>query len=194
LKTLIYLHGFNSSAQSIKALNTRQYFQEHSVDFNLSIPNLPSSPLEVVDAVTCLIREIGASQVAGFIGSSLGGYLSLYFQQSTVFESIPKIVLINPAVRPYELLVDYIGENQNPYTGERYTVESHHMNELKSLSVPSIATPDNTLLLTQTGDEVLGFQQAVSALPKAKAWVTAGGDHAYSGYLSALPAIANFFQ
>ena len=194
MKTLIYLHGFNSSAQSLKALNTKQYFQDHEVGLNLSIPSLPSSPLDAVDSINCLIRDIGVDQVAGFIGSSLGGYLSLYFQQSTMFKLTPKVVLINPAVRPYELLADYIGENQNPYTGERYTIESRHMDDLKSLSVISIANAENTFLLTQTGDEVLCFQQAVSALPNAKIWVTAGGDHSFCGYASTLPAIVNFFR
>jgi len=194
MKTLIYLHGFNSSAQSLKALNTKQYFQDHELGFNLSIPSLPSSPLEAVNTVNSLIRGIGAAQVAGFIGSSLGGYLSLYFQQSAMFKLTPRVALINPAVRPYELLADYIGENENPYTGERYTIESRHMDELKSLSVPSIATTDNTFLLTMTGDEVLDFQQAVSFLPNAKMWVAAGGDHSFCVYPCALPAIVNFFQ
>ena len=190
MKSLIYLHGFNSSPHSEKACLTRAYFEAESSRFRLHIPTLPSKPLEAIDTIDALIHSLDEDSLAGFIGSSLGGYYSLYLQYRY---QLP-VVLINPAIKPYTLLLDYLGENVNLYTGERYVVEKKHMDELKSLSVPSIATTDNTFLLTMTGDEVLDFQQAVSFLPNAKMWVAAGGDHSFCVYPCALPAIVNFFQ
>ena len=51
----------------------------------------------------------------GFIGSSMGGYFSSYLLERYG----GKAVLINPAVQPYNLLADYLGEHVNPYTKKR---------------------------------------------------------------------------
>ena len=151
---------------------------------------LPSCPLSAIDVVDELVQSLGVDSIAGFIGSSLGGYYSLYFQHRY---QLP-IVLINPAIKPYSLLLDYLGENINPYTGECYNVEKRHMEDLKSLEVDPICSPDKTFLLTQTADEVLEFQLAVSALDGAKIWIQEGGSHAFDDFLKVLPSIENFFK
>jgi len=197
LKTVIYLHGFNSSPGSEKARKTKSYFlspsSQFETQFKLETPALPSAPLEAISAVCDLVESIGAVNIAGFVGSSLGGYYSLYLQQRyTSQDHEIKTILINPAVRPFDLLQEYIGENKNPYTGECYTVKPEHMKELKSLLLPPISSSENTLLLTQTGDEVLDYQQAVSYLHGARVWVQWGGSHAFESYESVLPTIHAF--
>ena len=206
MKFIIYLHGFNSSPSSEKACLTKEFFQTRQVKINethavkgdalnVVIPNLPPSPLDAVAKVNDLIQELGIENVAGFIGSSLGGYLSLYFQhQFAQMDRKIKVVLINPAIKPYELLIDYLGDNQNPYTGERYSVEMSHMEDLRSLAVKTSARADNTFLLVQAGDEVLDFKQSVAALAKAKMWVQPKGNHAFLYFVRTLPAIYSFFQ
>jgi len=190
MKTLIYLHGFNSSPQSEKARLTCQFFEAQSAHLTIQVPELPASPSEAVAKLDTLVQSIGLNNLAGFIGSSLGGYYSLYFQQRY---KMP-VVLINPAIKPYTLLLDYLGENVNLYTGERYIVEETHMVELKALEATYIATAQNTFLLTQTSDEVLAYQQAVSHLKGAKMWIQFGGSHAFDDFNKVLPAIKNFFE
>lgn len=190
MKALIYLHGFNSSPQSKKARQTCNYFETESSNFTVHVPALPFRPKDAIKVVDELIQSLGLTSIAGFIGSSLGGYYSLYFQRRYQLPA----VLINPAVQPYTLLLDYLGENVNVYTDERYIVEMKHMDELRSLEVTSRATPENLLLLTQTGDEVLAYQDAVTRLHGAKMWVQSGGSHAFDGFRKVLPAINSFFQ
>lgn len=198
---LIYLHGFNSSPQSEKACLTQAFFSglpKQKKPPKVIVPALPSSPLKAIAHVKGLVEELGREELMGFVGSSLGGYYSLYLQHyySTLTTShtdkIPKVVLINPAVKPYELLEAYIGENKNIYTGEVYTVEPYHMDDLKSLQVKPIASPLSTYLLTQTGDEVLAFHEAVDLLRGAKMWISSGGSHAFEGFSAALPSIESF--
>ena len=191
-KALIYLHGFNSSPQSEKARLT-QAFLEQNAALRVFVPALPAAPLEAIKTIHQLVGELGQENVLGFIGSSLGGFYSLYLQRFyTTAQCQPKLVLINPAIRPYELLLDYLGENQNMYTGERYYVEQSHMADLQSLVVEPEMSSRSVYLLTQTHDEVLDFQQAVSLLRGARMWIQAGGSHAFEGYSGVLPSILSF--
>jgi len=190
MKALIYLHGFNSSPQSEKACLTCEYFEKNSSYLKVYVPKLPPGPVEAIQVVDSLVQSLGRDSIAGFIGSSLGGYYSLYFQHRY---QLP-VVLINPAIQPYTLLLDYLGENVNLYTGESYQVEVAHMDELKLLEVSHIPSPDTIFLLTQTADEVLMFQQAVTLLDGAKMWIQPGGSHAFDDFFKVLPAINNFFE
>tara|TARA_R110002167_G_scaffold100989_12_gene263444 strand:- start:110 stop:712 length:603 start_codon:yes stop_codon:yes gene_type:complete len=197
LKYLIYLHGFNSSPQSEKARLTKEFFCFHSKaaeqTMTVIVPSLPPSPSAAISLVHELIKQQGRENLIGFIGSSLGGFYSMYLQRYYSQEGhIPKAILINPAIRPYELLTQYLGENQNMYTGETYVVESSHMNELKSLIVEPIRQPNHTMLLTQTDDEVLAYQDGVTYLSGVKMWVQFGGSHAFDDYALVLPSMLAF--
>ena len=188
MKTIIYIHGFNSSPQSQKALLTQAFFSAPDSCFNLEIANFPPQPQDAIDTLRNLVAQIGVENTAGFIGSSLGGYYSLYLHSEY---GLPA-VLINPALRPYELLVDYLGENENLYTGERHIVTMEHMDQLRALEVSDKVDVSKLYLLTQTGDEVLDYYQAVAMLPGVKSWIIAGGDHAFQDYSVCLPSIASF--
>ena len=88
-------------------------------------------------------------------------------------------MLVNPAVKPYELLLDYLGEQENPYTHERYTLEHRHIDELKALDVETLNNPSDFWLLQQTEDEVLDYRQAVAKFALSKQTVEQGGDHSF---------------
>jgi len=154
------------------------------------VAEFPSDPEQAICALEEWVEGQKPGQLAGFIGSSLGGYYSLYLHHKYRLPA----VLINPAMRPYELLVDYLGENTNPYTHEQYTVTMQHMDALRRLDVSKHVDTDNLYLLTQTGDEVLKYREAFEAMPGVKAWVCAGGDHAFQGYIECLPSIVQFFN
>lgn len=197
MKTVIYLHGFNSSPKSEKAGLCKRYIEQHS-DISVVVPSLSVEPLTAISLVQGCIDQAGKENILGFIGSSLGGFYALYLQYNLQHKhpscSVPKLVLINPAIRPYELLQDYLGDNQNPYTGERFRVEPKHMTDLQSLVVPPLNNSSNSFLLTQTADEVLDFQDAVSRLAGARMWIQYGGNHAFENYPAVLPAILNFLK
>lgn len=54
-----------------------------------------------------------------------------------------------------------MGEQENPYTGERYFLEPKHMDELRQMDVATLSHPEQLWLLQQEGDEVLDYRQAV---------------------------------
>lgn len=183
---ILYIHGFNSSPLSTKAQLTKAYFAEHFMDIGFHCPQLPSNPKAAIELLAGIIEQQPNERWA-LMGSSLGGYFSTYLAEKFGI----KAVLINPAVKPYELLADYIGEQQNPYTHERYQVEASHMDDLQQLSC-KIIEKKYYLVMVQSGDEVLDYRQAVAKYKNCELVVQQGGDHSFVDYDKMLPQIADF--
>ncbi|EGR1588150.1 esterase YqiA [Vibrio parahaemolyticus] len=175
---LLYIHGFNSSPLSMKANLMREYCAQHRADIKVIVPQLPCFPEQAAQLLLDIVEQYKDDYNIGLVGSSLGGYMSTWLNAKYGF----KAVVVNPAVKPYELLVDYLGEQTNPYTHETYTLEDCHIDELKALDVQSIASPNSFWLLQQTEDEVLDYRQAVDKFAKAKQTVEQGGDHSFVGF------------
>ncbi|HHC6592861.1 esterase YqiA [Vibrio parahaemolyticus] len=175
---LLYIHGFNSSPLSMKANLMREYCAQHRPDIKVIVPQLPCFPEQAAQLLLDIVEQYKDDYNIGLVGSSLGGYMSTWLNAKYGF----KAVVVNPAVKPYELLVDYLGEQTNPYTHETCTLEACHIDELKALDVQSIASPNSFWLLQQTEDEVLDYRQAVDKFAKAKQTVEQGGDHSFVGF------------
>ena len=123
------------------------------------------------------------------IGSSLGGYFASYLSEKYQILA----VLINPAVKPYELLADYLGEQVNPYTQEVYKVSEGFIEQLKAVEPINVAS-HRYLVMVQTGDEVLDYQEAVTKYQDCELIVQQGGDHSFINFEEVLPHIADFFK
>jgi len=189
-KNILYLHGFNSSPLSEKAKLTRQYLTEHFPDINLYCPQIVSNPKAAIAQLEQLIEEHSTLACQWyFIGSSLGGYLATYLAEKYQRPA----AVINPAVKPYYLLVDYLGEQTNPYTQEVYQVSTDFIADLKSLEQVTLLK-NNYLLMVQTGDEVLDYQQAINFYQNADIIKQQGGDHSFVGFEKMLPNITKFFN
>ncbi|OIQ23385.1 MAG: esterase YqiA [Vibrio sp. MedPE-SWchi] len=172
---LLYIHGFNSSPLSHKANVIKAYCENERPDIKLVTPQLPCFPQETAQCLLDIVEHHRDDHHIALVGSSLGGYLSTWLNAKFGF----KAVLVNPAVKPYELLVDYLGEQVNPYTEQTYVLETKHIEQLKELDVATIKDPKDFWLLQQTGDEVLDYRQAVERYHLAKQTVESGGDHSF---------------
>ncbi|TRX53881.1 YqiA/YcfP family alpha/beta fold hydrolase [Thalassomonas sp. M1454] len=187
-KKILVIHGFNSSPQSLKAQLTVQYMQQHYPEIEVVVPQILSTPEAAIKQL-CDIIEAQPNTDWYFTGSSLGGYFATYL----VDKYKRPAVLINPAVTPYLLLADYIGEQVNPHTGEVYQVTPEHMQQLKLIE-SEICQQKMFFVMVQTGDEVLDYQQAVAKYGNCKLEVQKGGDHSFIHFEQMLPKIAEFFQ
>lgn len=186
-RCFVYVHGLNSSPASVKARILRERLDELDMGFEFRCPQLSHWPLE---AATALERSAGdcAPEDVILVGSSLGGYYATWLAERGPY----RVVLINPAVRPYELFAQYLGPQKNLYTGEEYLLTDRHLTELRSLEVERITRPERYLLLVTTGDEVLDYRRAEERYRGAPQIVVRGGDHGFSVFADYLETILGF--
>ena len=184
---VIYLHGFLSSPKSQKATQTLEFVRANYPDLTIEIPQLGDYPNDAVATIEQLAKKYKGRKLR-FIGSSLGGYLSTFM----VEKYSGKAVLINPAVRPFELLVDYLGKNINPYTQKVFFLENKHVDELYQLNMPRLQPISDYWVLLQTADGTLDYRQAESKYQDYKVNIEQGGDHSFQGFQRFLPDIFRF--
>ncbi|WP_378081207.1 YqiA/YcfP family alpha/beta fold hydrolase [Aeromonas bestiarum] len=178
---LLYLHGFNSSPGSAKAQQMAAWVAAHRPDIEVIIPAQPNTPAAAWAAIAQTIEEATARHgnrlKLGAVGSSLGGFMAT--RVSELYGC--RAALINPAVRPHELLCDYLGPQTNPYTDECYELLPAHMDELRALAVP-VTAPERLWILQQQEDEVLDYRKALTEYRFARLSLECGGNHAFTGF------------
>jgi len=181
---LIYIHGFNSSPASFKARVLQAALAERVPGATFLAPALPPSPAAATRLLEALVV---AHPQAILVGSSLGGYYAGWLAERHAMRA----VLVNPAVRPYELLHGHVGMQTNLYTGEHYEFAAAHVEELRALEQDRV-TPARYLLMVETGDEVLDYRQAVARYTGAQQYVIEGGDHGFGDFADHLEVVFAF--
>lgn len=184
---VIYLHGFLSSPQSTKAQLTLKYVRTNYPELAFEMPQLANYPLEAIKTIEACIAKHKGKKLR-FIGSSLGGFLAT----SLLEKHSGKAVLINPAVRPFELLKDYMGQHTNPDTGQHFLLKPKHITELRRLDTPNLALGSRYWVLLQTADETLDYRQAAAKYHQHKVSIEQGGDHSFQNFQRFLPDIFRF--
>ena len=187
--SIVYLHGLNSSPASVKAQALGRAIATLPVDSRPEyfVPRLHHRPAAAMRAVGAWV-DARSPALLTLVGSSLGGFYATHLAEHYG----AKAVLINPTVRPYEDLASHLGPQRNMYTGEDYELTREHFAELAALKVERITRPQHYFLLTQTGDEILDWRDAVAFYGGAWQFVQGGGDHAFQQFDAQIPAILRF--
>jgi uncharacterized protein len=193
MATLIYLHGFRSSPQSVKArLFVRAVASMPEARRpRLVVPALPMEPVEAVAGVAAWIEQEVGGDAAGeltLIGSSLGGFYATHLAEG--FGA--RAALINPALRPFDDLRPWRGPQRNLYTGGLIQVTDAHFDQLRALKVARVTRPERYFQLVRTGDEVLDWREAVAFYAGAWQYVRGGGDHGWTDFDAEIPAVLRF--
>ena len=184
---LLYLHGFNSSPQSKKALQTQRWCADNAPDLKFACPPLPPFAESAIGLLRALI-ETRLPEPVYLVGSSMGGFFATCLAEQY---NLPA-VLINPAVSPGRGLHKWLGENSNYMTGEKWVFEPRHIDQNLALDPSEISVKNNYKVLLQAGDEVLDYRDAQSRYQGCDMIIEEQGDHSFINYDQHLAAIYQF--
>jgi uncharacterized protein len=186
-KNILYAHGFKSSSRSRKVTQLREYIQARGIAANLIAPDLNFEPAVALAQLKRACEGIATSDLT-IIGSSLGGFYAVVLAEKLACRA----VLLNPSIRPFDTLRQYLGVQSNIYTGEKFEFSSTHIAQLEAMFVPRISTPSRYFLIVETGDEVLDYSAAVDYYTGATQLVIPGGDHELKSFPLHIETVLQF--
>ncbi len=186
---LLYLHGFRSSPQSTKARQMAGWVAENHPAVVWICPQLPASPAQALAMLKELIADWPAASSA-IVGSSLGGFYATVLGEWLLCRT----VLINPAVDPARGLATMVGSTTMWHSDEPFEFRAEYVDDLRLMTPASLTNQNQTWALIAKGDEVLDWREMCARYPSARITLIDGGDHAFSGFETYLPAIARFFE
>lgn len=195
---LLYLHGFRSSPQSMKARTFAARVQAQHPDVVWWCPQLPPSPAQAMALVMGGVREWPRDEMA-VVGSSLGGFYARWLALHT---GCARTVLLNPAVFPARDLQRYIGEQAAWHDPtERFYFEPAYMDQLRAqeqdiarLAAQHPATPLSQFAIVAQGDEVLDWREMQTFCSGGQVRLLPGSDHAISDFDDHIESIFHFLD
>lgn len=150
VKTILYIHGFNSAGGGHKAGVIQQMYPACKV---LAPTFDYKNPESVKTRIDALMRTRNVQLV---VGTSLGGFFALYASMKHHRQA----VVINPATKPSRTLQPFIGRQKNFVTHEVYVVTAADIARFERFEdeIMEGLTPDGNLLhfALSTDDELLG--------------------------------------
>lgn len=184
---IIYIHGFGSHGEGSKAVALRAFCKQKGIRF--IAPSLSTIPYLAIQTLEELIEAFQMSEKVSLIGSSLGGYYTMYLSHKY---NLP-CVLINPAIYSYKTLSRALGFPPNFYDQSTYEWTHNHLEMLQKYEVEEYQGK-NALLMVQTADEVLDYREAVEKLSQSTMIIEEGGDHGFKGFDRHFQTILEFLD
>lgn len=185
---VIYLHGFRSSALSIKGQLLEQYCSNNP-NISVHLPDLNQSPKQVIEQLSALIKSMNDVVL---VGSSLGGFYATHL----VAKHHMPAVLINPAMRPWQLFRELFDEVLPYQVHPNWLLDDTDLDQLEALALPIAQDADKILVLLQQGDEVLDYREAhryySAARPPAMLMTETHGNHGMDDFAEKIPLVLQF--
>ncbi len=182
---ILYLHGLNSAGTAGKALTLREALAPVPV----ISPTYPAHrPRQAVAQLSQLIRkQINQTTKLIIIGSSMGGFYGQYLaRQFPVYH----LMMINPALKPWEFLQQREGEHQNFVTGERYWLTAEDIQQSRDYEIKKVNDGLPTTLFLDRGDETIDYRVAADLYRDAgELLIFEGGDHRFQHMKEAIAHI-----
>jgi len=184
---ILYLHGFRSSPQSMKARVIADRMAELGLSDQLVNPQLPASPRLAMELALSLVEGVPAEELA-IIGSSLGGYYATWLAERLGCRA----VLLNPAIVPLQDLDQHVGVTTQYHSDEPFEFKREYIDELRTLAVDPITRPERYFLIAATGDEVLDYRDMVKHYAGARQHVIEGSDHGIAEFRDYVETVLAF--
>lgn len=163
MKTILYIHGFNSAGTGKKAEDFKRTFAQCKVV-------RPTFNYKDLDAA---LKTLNSTFIVHkpdiVVGTSMGGFLALY--ASAKYNV--KAVAINPVTKPFEVCSQFLGEQKNFVTKEVYTFTQQDADKYKMFTEKEfnkiVLKNQDVKFLLATDDELLGDHTCLEQLyPQCK--------------------------
>ncbi len=175
---IIYLHGLNSAGTSGKAAVLRERLSPVDV-FSPTYPaqSAAKAVATLSSQLGALLEQTGRQQPHLLVGSSMGGFYGAWLARRLGFDHL---VMINPALRPWELLRQVEGWQYNQAKDERYYLSAQMVAATKAYATAPSGIGLPVTLLHDKGDELIDYRQAVAAYDGiADIRLFEGGSHGF---------------
>ena len=183
---IIYLHGFNSSAESKKSKILDSYLKGERL-MTLESPNLNKSPSKAISQIEKIIKE--SSNRVCLVGSSLGGLYASFIADKYDLKS----VTINPVVKNHiSGMKDLVGSHKNFHSNEEYKFTMKDYLSLQKLGLENLKEPLNHFCLIKMSDEVLDHNETFQYFSKSYVLSEKGGNHSYDDFFEKIPLILDY--
>jgi len=181
---ILYLHGYRSSPASAKARRLHAALAAAGRADDYLCPPLPPSPRAAAE-VALASAQLEDPRHLFVVGSSLGGYYATWLVETLGCRA----VLLNPAVRPYDLFATRAAAGIADAA-----VAPEYLDELRALEVGALAQPGRYFLVAATGDEVIDYREMLARYAGCPARLIQGSDHALSDFDAHLPEVLRFCE
>ena len=195
---LLYLHGFRSSPQSMKAQKVAARVRVQHPAVVWWCPQLPPSPAQAMALLEQGTADWPRNTMA-VVGSSLGGFYARWLALHT---GCARSVLLNPAVFPARDLLNCVGEQTSWHDpAARFAFEARYVDELRALEADiqrlapqHPATRERQWALVAQGDEVLDWREMVDFCAGGQTTLLPGSDHAISDFDAHIDTLFEFLH
>lgn len=177
---IIYLHGLNSSSRSNKAMLLRAALAPET----FVAPDYPAHrPDKAVAQLSGLLSELcRRGPPPALVGSSMGGFYGQYLSRQ---RPVAHLFMINPALRPWQLLSAYADTPMVTASGETYQLSAEIIESTRAYGVDNPCDGDDdgvpTTLFLDQDDEVIDYRVARDIYRGCgRVLVYAGGNHAFA--------------
>jgi predicted esterase YcpF (UPF0227 family) len=170
---ILYLHGLDSSGASAKA----QALRAGLAPLPVLTPTYPAHrPAQAVAELSARLETLCAAGPVALAGSSMGGFYGQYLARRF---PVRHLYLINPALRPWELLPRFLGPRQSA-TGECYELRPEHAGATRPYGVERVDDGVPTTLFLDRGDETIDYRIALNLYAhQGRLLVFDGGSHGF---------------
>ena len=171
---LIYLHGLNSSGLSHKA----GVLRERLAPLTVLAPSYPAHrPAKAVEALSRLFEGLAGEPPPLVVGSSMGGFYGQYLARHF---PVAHLFMVNPALKPWDLMAAFVGQTMSTAGGESYTITRDLIDQTRPYGIDDPCDGVPTTLFLDKGDEVIDYRIAEDLYRDCGTlMIFPDGDHAF---------------
>jgi predicted esterase YcpF (UPF0227 family) len=191
---LVYLHGLNSAGSSHKAA----VFRKRLAPIPLYSPTYPAHRAQLAIRVLSHELSLRSAEATRFeqplvlVGSSMGGFYGQYLARHF---PVDHLVMINPALQPWELLKQVLGWQYNQALNIHYYLSAEMLEATRQFNIDDVADGMPTSLLLDKGDELIDWQFATRIYQDSgDLHCFEGGNHAFEHLDEAVEVLAQIHR